>query len=52
MMGISGWKIQFSSWLPIKGNNPAAITGRSNNLALTEVVKAKYKLGRVAKFNN
>ncbi len=32
------------SRLPIKGNNPAAIAGKGGDLALTEVMKAKYKL--------
>ena len=32
------------SRLPIKGNNPTAIAGKSSNLGLAEGMKAKYKL--------
>lgn len=32
------------SQLPVKGNNPATIAGKSNDLALAEAMKAKYKL--------
>jgi len=30
--------------MPIKGNNPVAIAGKSSDLALAEAMKAKYKL--------
>lgn len=32
------------SRFPIKGNNPAAIAGKSSNFALAEAMKAKYKM--------
>lgn len=34
------------SWLPYKGKDPAEITGKSRDLALTEAMKKKYKFGK------